>query len=163
MHLTQGLLDVLNLNCLWNANSPLCAGCMLWTPDEVVNQLEDVWAEGIIKWNASHASPHSIPAQPCHITCISLCGDVTQSIGCVVINTRVIRGFCSYLIFPILKIKIKKVSGDSIQHRSSPGAGFSKLENTNFLFISFFSFKSESRRSGGSGEGPQRNLLNYST
>ena len=52
-------------------------------------------------------------------------------------HTRVIRGFCSYLIFPILKIKIKKVSGDSIQHRSSPGAGFSKLENTNFFFLSF--------------------------
>ena len=52
-------------------------------------------------------------------------------------HTSVIRGFCSYLIFPILKIKIKKVSGDSIQHRSSSGAGFLKLENTNFLFLSF--------------------------
>ena len=40
---------------------------------------------------------------------------------------------------------------NTVPHR---GAGFSKLENTNF-FISFFSFKSESRRSGGSGEGPQ--------
>ena len=42
-----------------------------------------------------------------------------------------LRGFCSYLIFPISKIKIK-VSGDSKQNHSSSGTDFPKLKNRVF-------------------------------